>query len=71
MIELRFDPELYSGDAIEAAVDVYSAFAELSLDKQVDSYIVQLTSNGEHAEQTVADEFANYCLGGTIEARAD
>ncbi len=71
MIELRFDPDLYSGDAIEAAMSMYEGFAELSLDKQVDAYIVRLTSLGEHAEQTLADEFANYCLGSTIEARPE
>ncbi|MCB9589000.1 MAG: hypothetical protein H6718_26545 [Polyangiaceae bacterium] len=71
MIEIRFDPDLYIGEAIEAAVGVYGDFADLSLDKQVDAYVVRLTSRGEHEEQVLADEFANYCLGGTIEARTD
>ncbi|MGE0328451.1 MAG: HxsD-like protein [Polyangiaceae bacterium] len=71
MIELRFDPDLYTSEAIEAAVSVYAGFAELSLDKQVDAYIVRLTSSGDHEEQTLADEFANYALGSTIEARSD
>ncbi|MCA9633787.1 MAG: HxsD-like protein [Myxococcales bacterium] len=71
MIELRFDPELYSAEAIEGALVLYGDFAELSLDKQVDAYVVRLASRGEHPEQVLADEFANYCLGATIETRPD
>jgi hypothetical protein len=67
--ELRFDAELYSGFAIDSAVQVFADFASFELERAGGEYVVKLTANGEHDEQQIADELANYALGATIEER--
>ncbi len=74
MIELRFNPELYAGSAVEAAAQVYADFGSFQVDQQVDAYVVRIeaaTGDDAPGEQTLADEFANYVLGVTVEGRAD
>lgn len=74
MIELRFSPELYAGSAIEEAAKVYTDFGSFQVEQQVDAYVVRVevpAADAAHSEQTLADEFANYALGATIEQRTD
>lgn len=68
MIELRFNPDLYSGFAIDEATKIYADFAEFELEQELDAYIVRISSE-EHDEQLLADEFSNFALGATIERR--
>lgn len=74
MIELRFNPELYASSAVEEAVSVYADFGSFHVDQQVDAYVVRIEApagDDAHSEQALADEFANYALGATVEQRAD
>jgi hypothetical protein len=67
MIELVFARDLYSGFAVDSAVNAYAEFADCQLEERPDAWVVSLTSSGEHDERTIADELANYALGATIE----
>lgn len=67
MIELSFDPDLYSGEAIDFAVKTYQDFAELELEQKPDAFVVRVRSKGDHDAELIADELANFALGTTIE----
>lgn len=69
MIELSYSTDLYSGTAIDSAVQVYSDYASFELGKTPEAYKVRLTATGGFDEGTIADEFSNYALGATIEQR--
>jgi hypothetical protein len=69
MKELRFHADLYSGFAVDAAVETYADFASVELERAAGEYIVRLTAKGDHDEQQIADELANFALGATIEER--
>ncbi len=69
MIEQSYSTDLYSGFAIDSAVKVYSEYASFELDKTPEAYKVRITRTGDFDESMIADEFANYALGATIEAR--
>jgi len=69
MIEIDYSTDLYSGTAIDSAVQVYSDYASFELDKTNEAYKVRITKTGEFDEKTIADEFSNYALGATIEER--
>jgi len=68
-MELRFNADLYSGFAVDAAVKVYEEYAEFELEKQDDAFVVRLKAGGEFTEEQVADELFNYVLGATVEER--
>lgn len=70
MTELVFDADLYSGFAVDEALKAYSAHADFELEKRPEAYVVRVTGKGDFDEATIADEFGNYALGATIEARA-
>jgi hypothetical protein len=69
MIEIDYSSDLYSGTAIDSAVQVYADYASFELDKTNEAYRVRITATGEFDEHTIADEFSNYALGATIEER--
>jgi hypothetical protein len=71
MIELRFPEDLYSGEAIDAAVKVYAEWAACELERDSGSFAVRLTAKPGVPEARVADELANYALGLTIEQQKD
>jgi hypothetical protein len=69
MKELRFDADLYSGFAIDGALEIYAEFANFERELSAGQYVVRLTAKADHDEQQIADELANYALGATIEER--
>ncbi|MBK9001453.1 MAG: hypothetical protein IPM35_37510 [Myxococcales bacterium] len=71
MIELRFQRDLYSGDAVDQALKVYAEHARAELEETPDAYVVRLHALGGASEGLVADELANYALGATIERRGE
>ena len=66
-IELKFDPELYSGEAIDFAIKTYQDFADVEQERKPDAFIVRVSSKGDHDPELIADELANFALGTTIE----
>ena len=73
MIELRFDPELYSGKAIDFAVKTFESFAKIETSQEADAFIVRVAvePGADHDEGTIADELSNFALGTTIEQGED
>lgn len=69
MIEKRFHSELYDGNAVDAAVRVYEGFGTFELEKAENAFIVRISANEGVDERLLANEFANYALGTTIESR--
>ncbi|MBK7585586.1 MAG: hypothetical protein IPI67_36055 [Myxococcales bacterium] len=69
MIELRFPCDLYSGEAVDAAVKMYAEFARAELEKTEQAFVVRLEALADQDLGLVADELANYALGATIERR--
>lgn len=69
MIEKRFHSDLYDGKAVDAAVRVYESFGSFELEKEQDTFVVRISANAGVDEERLANEFANYALGTTIEAR--
>jgi len=71
VITLRFPKELYSGNAIDAAVKLYAEHARAELEQTSDAYLVHVHGLGGVSEALVADELANAALGKTIERRGE
>jgi len=69
VIELRFREDLYSGFAIDSAVQIYADFASCELQRSAGEYVVRVSALAGQDEQTIADELANYALGASIEER--
>lgn len=68
MIELRFHKELYSGFAVDEALKVFADYATFEQADETASWVVRLTTTDASVEErTIANEFANYALGLTIE----
>ena len=71
MITLYFRIDLYSGNAVDAAVKAFAAHARAELEERPDAWVVRLEATGDENEQLLADELSNYVLGATIERRGD
>lgn len=69
MIEKRFHSDLYDGKAVDAAVRVYEAFGTFELEKAEEIFVVRISASAGVDEERLANEFANYALGTTIETR--
>ncbi len=69
MIELRFREDLYAGEAVDAAVKLYAAWARFETEQTDGAWVVRLEPTGDVEGATLADELANYALGATIERR--
>lgn len=69
MTALSFRIDLYSGFALDAAAKAFAEFASIALRSDAERYYVELSSKGDVDERRLADEFANYALGATIERR--
>jgi hypothetical protein len=69
MISLRFHKNLYSIDAVEAAVAAFDSFASFGRSDESDHLIVELSiMQPDLDEPTLAGEFANYVLGATVDS---
>lgn len=63
-MRLSFDSRLYRGEAVQAAVAAYAAFARVSVHEASGAYEVELEATAPDIDpQELADEFANYALG--------
>lgn len=63
-----FDKKLYALAALEEALELYADFATMNLDRSGDSWTVSFSEVDEDFEpETIASEFANYVLAGTVQ----
>ncbi len=64
----RFDKKLYKLAAIEEAIETYGDFATMAIDRSGDAWTVTFGDVDEDFDaETVASEFANYVLAGTVQ----
>lgn len=66
---LRFHSRLYTRQAINAAAEAYEGFATFAIAKDGAHYVVEITILDLEHEAVLADEFASYVLGETIELK--
>ena len=69
MIELRFHRELYDGNALDEAMQVFGAHATFERAEEPAHWIVRVTGLDPSREKRIAGELANYALGLTIGSR--
>lgn len=69
MTELRLHRELYSGEAIDAAVEAFAGLARFELREEGEHWLVVIAECDGERDREIAGEFSNYALGLTIEAR--
>ncbi len=63
-----FDKKLYKLAALEEALELYGDFASMNLDRSGDAWTVTFSDVDEDFEpETIASEFANYVLAGTVQ----
>ena len=67
MTELRFNREVYSGQAVDQAVKTWSNFAEFELSETPEHWVVKVTPKHEGASRRIVGEFGNYVLGLTVD----
>lgn len=68
-VQLRFNSKLYVRKSIQEALEAYEGYAEGTIAKDGLYYLVTLTILDEETRDVLADEFANYVLGETIEVK--
>ena len=69
-VSRAFHKKLYVLQAIEDALEAYADFASMALDKGGDVWTVAFSDVDEDFEaETLASEFSNYVLAGTIERK--
>lgn len=66
MIELRFHRELYPGNCVDEAIQVYEPFATLDRSEEPDYWVVRVSSSSTSRERRIAGELGNYALGLSI-----
>jgi len=69
--ELRFPKELYLGEQVDAALNVFARFGRLERDEDELTWIVRVHAASAAKERRLAGELANYALGATIRARGE
>lgn len=67
---LRLHRGLYVGAAIEQALELYAAHAQIERAEEGEHVILRIESARPGRAERVARELANYALGLTIQARA-
>jgi hypothetical protein len=68
VIELRFHRELYSGNAIDEALKIFSGYGSIEQAEEEAHWIVRISADPAR-EKRIAGELANYALGLTIKSR--
>lgn len=66
MKELRFHRDLYRGESVDSAIQVYARYAAITTREDDDYWVVQIEASSPTREQRIGDEMANYALGLTI-----
>ncbi len=69
MKRLVFRKDLYTGEAVDAAVKAFAGHCEATLSETAEAWCVAVTSQGGVDETELADELSNYALGLTVENR--
>ena len=69
MTTLEFHRDLYSGVAVDAAVEAFREVAACELVEKPTHWVVMVTALADEDERSVVGELANYALGLTIEER--
>ena len=69
MVELRLSRELYAPAAIEAAAEIYRAYAKIELGDEGGYRLVRVRAPSAERERRVAGEFGNHALGLTVRRR--
>ncbi len=64
---LRFDKQVYAGEALDEAVKAFSNFAAFELKQEDDAWVVELISKSPQMADRLRNEFCNYALGLTIQ----
>ena len=64
----HFDKKLYKLAALEAALQIYDDFATMELERSGDAWTVTFSDvDADFGAETIASEFANYVLAGTVQ----
>jgi len=66
MKELRFHRALYPGEAVDAAIRTFDAWATFTRETSPSHWIVQISARSAAAERRIAGELSNYALGLTV-----
>ncbi len=69
MTELRFHRDLYQGESVDEALQVYAAYGELARAEEERYWVVRVTGKTAERERRLCRELANYALGLTIRGR--
>jgi len=67
--ELRFHRDLYSGEAVDAAVHAFADLARFELREEGAYWVVEVSECDGERDREIAGELSNYALGLTIRAR--
>jgi len=68
-MELALDRKLYSREALEATVEVFSPFARITMARDSEAWRFRFDEIDPEFKDVITDEFANYALGLTAEGR--
>jgi len=66
MKEIRFHRELYPGEAVDAAIKTFDAWATVTREQSPSHWIVRINARSSTTERRVAGELANFALGLTV-----
>lgn len=69
MREVRFHRELYRGEDVDQAIQVYDRYARIERAEEPTHWVVRVDAPTPARARKVADELANYALGLTIQRR--
>ena len=67
---LRLHHDLYSPSAIDEALELYGAHAQIARGQEGDHVVLSIVSPRAGRAERVARELANYALGLTIQKRS-
>lgn len=66
MRELRFHRDLYRGECVDAAVQLYARYAALTTREEDTHWVVSVEASAPEREERIGNELANYALGLTV-----
>lgn len=67
MTELRFDRQLYSGEAVDQAVKAFAGFAAFELEQTDAHWVVRVTPRDPKLARRLLGELGNHALGLTVQ----
>lgn len=66
MIELRFHREVYPGEAVDEALQVFARHGAFERAEEPSHWVVRVTARRPERERALAGELGNYALGLTL-----